>query len=88
MTSKFTEQEALNQPGELYRHKKGGIYRLDYITTLRQQGSTWKGEKVHKPGELLVTYQHLWPHEQGMFQRPHREFAQPDRFARIVHLQG
>lgn len=88
MKSRFTEQEALNQPGELYRHKNGGIYRLDYVTTLRQQRSAWKGNQPHKKGELLVTYQHLWPYEQGMFQRPHREFAQPDRFARIVNLKG
>lgn len=86
--SPLTEQEALNQPGELYRHKKGGIYRVDAITTLRNQRAEWKGEEPHKPGALLVTYKHLWPHEQGMFQRPHREFAQPDRFARIVNLKG
>lgn len=88
MASRFTEQEALNQSGELYRHKKGGIYKLVEVTTLRDSGTEWKGEKDHKKGETLATYRHLWPHDHAYYQRPHAEFIQPDRFAKIVRLQG
>lgn len=88
MASRFTEQEALNQPGELYRQKKGGIYRIHTITTLRDQSAEWKGEEPHKKGELTVVYDHLWPHDQATYQRPHREFTDPTRFLKIVRVHG
>lgn len=88
MASRFTEQEALNQPGELYRHKKGGIYRIHTITTLRDQTAEWKGESDHKKGELTVVYDHLWPHDHAFYQRPHREFTDTSRFKKIVRMQG
>lgn len=84
----MTEDEALNEPGELYRHKKGGIYRLDTITTLRYPHAEWKGDRPYKRGELLARYEHLWPHGHAMYQRPYAEFSQPERFAKIVRLQG
>lgn len=85
-TSKFTEAEALAQNGDLYRHKKGGIYRLLQITTVPNYGITWKGDKAYSPGELLAVYEHLWPHENGEFRRPYSEFSQPERFAKIIRI--
>ena len=54
----MTEDEALNLPGQVYRHYKGGIYRVLF-------------EALHtETEEVLVIYEHLWPHE-------HRHFARP-----------
>lgn len=85
---KLTEKEALNQHGELFRHKKGGIYRLDEITSIRRSDYEWKGERPFVRGQTLASYEHLWPHERGMFQRPYDEFEETDRFAPIVRLHG
>jgi len=84
----MTEADALNEPGELYRHKKGGIYRLRRVTSLRDSKLPWKGDQPYRKSQQLVTYEHLWPHMPSMFQRPYAEFMQPDRFAKIVRLQG
>jgi len=85
---KLTEKEALNEPGDLYRHKKGGIYRREAFTTVRDPKLPWKGQLKYSPGELLVTYEHLWPHDRAFYQRPHREMADQDRFVKIIHLRG
>lgn len=87
-TSHLSEAEALQQPGMLYRHKNGGIYRLLEITSIRNSNLKWKGNRDMRRGEMLMTYEHLWPHKQEKYQRPSEEFSQPDRFAYIVRLKG
>ena len=62
--SLFTsEQEALVAPGEIYRHYKGGIYRL-----------IGRNAKHSETGEVGVIYEHLWPHEHGYWFRAQEMF--------------
>lgn len=86
MMSKLTEAEALAHNGDLYRHKKGGIYRLLQITTIPNYGITWKGDEPYKQGDLLAIYEHLWPYANQEFRRPYAEFSQPERFAKIIQI--
>lgn len=58
----MTEEEALQTKGIIYRHYKGGIYR--FITIGKETGV----------GADVVIYEHLWPHERGVWVRPYQEF--------------
>jgi hypothetical protein len=55
---------------ELYLHKKGGIYRKLY-------------DAKHTDGGDVVVYEHIWPHEKGIWVRPKAEFEEAGRFTRI-----
>jgi hypothetical protein len=77
----MTESEALAMPGELYRHYKGGIYRV-----------IARGARHSETQETGTVYEHLWPHEPGIWFRPDTPAgffdALPDgrpRFERITH---
>lgn len=62
----------LKQQFHLYRHKKGGVYRKI-------------GEGRHADdGSAVVIYEHLWPHERGLWVRDKAEFEEPGRFERIT----
>lgn len=87
-TSNLSEAEALQQSGQLFRHKRNGIYRLLEITSMRRRDIIWAGNEDYKKSDMLATYEHLWPHPHQEYQRPYAEFSQPERFARIVRLQG
>ena len=72
-----TEEEALAAPGELYRHFKGGIYRI-----------VMRGVKDSETLEDGVIYEHLWPHEHRFWYRLESSFNEPRpdggvRFERI-----
>jgi hypothetical protein len=54
-----TKEEALAAPGEIYQHYKGGVYRL-----------LERGVKHSETLEVGVFYEHLWPHERGLWFRP------------------
>jgi hypothetical protein len=58
-----TEAEALKAEGQIYRHYKSGIYRLLYTD-------------VHhtETGEVLVIYEHLYPHKYQVYARPESMF--------------
>ena len=58
-----TEEEALAAPGEIYRHYKGGVYRL-----------VSRGVKHSETLEVGVVYEHLWPHEHEFWYRPEEMF--------------
>lgn len=58
-----TEKEALAAPGPIYRHYKGGIYRL-----------VQRGVRHSETGEVGVLYEHLWPHDHGFWFRPEALF--------------
>ncbi len=58
-----TEAEALSAPGEIYKHYKGGVYRLV------QRGVVHCD--THEPG---VLYEHLWPHVHQFWYRPESDF--------------
>lgn len=53
-----TEAEALAAPGEIYRHFKGGIYRVVMRGVLQSESL--------EPG---VVYEHLWPHAHEFWYR-------------------
>lgn len=56
MELSVTEEEALKVA--THRHYKGGLYRV-------------LGEATHsETGDILVVYEHLWPHEQSLWVRP------------------
>lgn len=61
--SNLTEEEALKEVGEIYRHYKGGIYRL-----------VLQNVKHTETGEIGVLYEHLWPHQHGYYFRPESLF--------------
>ena len=46
---------------EIYLHKKGGIYRKLY-------------DARHADGDDVVVYEHLWPHDRGVWVRRKEEF--------------
>lgn len=73
-----TEDEAFDaawrdaiEDGTIYLHKKGGVYR-----TLMEGRST-------DTGAAVIVYEHLWPHERGVWVRDLAEFHEPSRFTRI-----
>lgn len=57
--------------GEVFRHKKGGIYRT--LTT---------GKETEGGGDVVI-YEHLAPHERGVWVRDLAEFNEPGRFERV-----
>ena len=72
-----TEAEALAAAGEIYKHYKGGVYRL-----------LQRGVKNSETLEEGVLYEHLWPHDHGFWWRPESLFFGKledgsDRFSRI-----
>lgn len=56
----MTENEALQLA--THRHYKGGLYREIGVA------------KHSETEELLVVYEHLWPHERGLWVRPAEMF--------------
>lgn len=58
-----TEVEALAAEGEIYRHYKGGVYRL-----------VKRGVRHSESQETGVLYEHLWPHDHGFWFRPEELF--------------
>lgn len=56
----MTEDDALKLA--THRHYKGGLYRVI--------GSARHSETL----ETLTLYEHLWPHEQGLWVRPQAMF--------------
>jgi len=58
-----TKEEALAAPGEIYQHYKGGVYRL-----------IQRDVKHSETLELGVVYEHLWPHDHGLWYRPQELF--------------
>ena len=58
-----TEAEALAADGEIYKHYKGGVYRL-----------LKRGVRHSETLEIGVLYEHLWPHEHGFWFRPEELF--------------
>lgn len=54
-----TRPEALQAPGTIYEHYKGGIYRL--IDMDEEEG--------------IVTYEHLWPHSHEIYKRDVDDFV-------------
>ena len=56
------EQEALGLA--THRHYKGGLYR--FLSEARHS----------ETGEILVVYEHLWPHPRGLWVRPAAMFAE------------
>jgi len=63
MSKYSSREEALNQPGEIYTHYKGGVYRLLY-----------RDVKHTETNEIGVVYEHLYPHENRIFFRPQEMF--------------
>ncbi len=58
-----SESAALSASGEIYKHYKGGVYRL-----------VQRGVRHSETGEVGVLYEHLWPHEHGFWFRPEALF--------------
>lgn len=68
----FCDWATAVQRHELFRHKKGGIYRLVHRGRHADDGSR------------VVIYQHLWPHQVGLWVRNEAEFFEEGRFVRIA----
>lgn len=58
-----SEAEALAAEGEIYKHYKGGVYRLI------QRGV--RDCETLKPG---ILYEHLWPHDHFFWYRSEEDF--------------
>jgi hypothetical protein len=58
-----TEAEALAADGEIYKHYKGGVYRL-----------MQRGVKDCETLEDGVIYEHLWPHGHHFWYRSEKDF--------------
>ncbi len=58
-----TEAEALAAEGEVYKHYKGGVYRL-----------VKKGILDCESIEPGVLYEHLWPHRHDFWYRSEKDF--------------
>lgn len=58
-----TEAEALAAEGEIYKHYKGGVYRLVRRGVLDCE--------ILEPG---VLYEHLWPHNHDFWYRSEKDF--------------
>ncbi len=73
-----SETEALTAPGEIYKHYKGGVYRLVH-----------RGVKHSETGEVGVLYEHFWPHEHGYWFRPEELFfgSLPDGSPRFILIK-
>jgi hypothetical protein len=52
----MTEQEALKHA--THRHYKGGLYRVIGVA------------RHSETEEAMIVYEHLWPHERGLWVRP------------------
>ena len=61
---------------EIYLHKKGGIYRKI------KEGPMPEGD--HGAANIIVNYEHLWPHERAEAYRFKAEWEAPGRFVRIT----
>lgn len=74
-----TEAEALAAPGEIYRHYKGGVYRL-----------VERDVRHSETGEIGVLYEHLWPHDHGFWFRPQELFfgSLPDGSPRFHKIKS
>lgn len=62
--------DALAAPGAIYDHFKGGIYRK--LGKFIYQ----EGEFVPQQGDVMVAYEHLYPHEHSLFIRTDKDFRQ------------
>jgi hypothetical protein len=52
---------------DVYLHKKGGVYR-----------------KLHEANQgTVIVYEHIWPHERGVWVRDRAEFEDPGRFVKL-----
>lgn len=73
-----TQGEALNAPGLVYAHWKGGIYRLlSYVPAggrLPDVLPLNDAMEVPKEPADLVVYEHLWPHAHQYYVRTAAEF--------------
>ena len=58
-----SREEALQAPGEIYQHYKGGVYRL-----------VERDVRHSETLEVGVLYEHLWPHDHGFWFRPENLF--------------
>ena len=56
------EAEALNAPGDIYKHYKGGVYRRHFTVTAATDTPIQNGDE-------LVLYEHIHPNEHGFFVR-------------------
>lgn len=65
--------EHLCEHSAVYQHKKGGIYRV-----------IGEGRLTDDKSEVVV-YEHLGPHEKGIWVRAKGEFYEPGRFERLTH---
>ena len=61
-----TEADALQAQGEIYRHYKGGIYRI-----------VLRGVTHTQSDEVGIVYEHLWPHAHQYWFRPESIFFSP-----------
>jgi len=73
-----TEEEALAVEGDIYKHYKGGVYRL-----------VRRGVKHSETMEIGVLYEHLWPHAHEFWYRSENDFfstldSGEPRFKRII----
>ncbi len=65
-----TREDALNAPGEIYNHFKGGVYR-------KRGEFVWQdGEFAPKQGDVIVAYEHIFPHEHSFYARHKNDFEQ------------
>lgn len=89
-----TRDAALNAPGRVYLHFKGGVYRLltyvraaEPLPDVERLTETWEGGR---PAEDLVIYEHLWPHGHQHYVRPAAEFFdhEADRRAALGPVEG
>lgn len=58
-----SEADALNAPGTVYRHYKGGIYRVLFPHVKHTENN-----------EYGVVYEHLYPNPHGVYFRPQTMF--------------
>lgn len=56
-----------------HQHYKGGLYRLVGPVKDADTGRALLG----KGGELMLVYQHLWPHEKGLWVRSELDWNLP-----------
>lgn len=76
---KLTDSQLLElAPEATHQHKKGGLYRFMGLVRDADTG----GLALHQSGDVLVVYEHLYPHEQGFWLRRSDEFND-GRFRRL-----
>lgn len=62
--------EALAAPGLVYTHFKGGVYR-------KLGEFVWQdGDFSPKQGDVIVAYEHIFPHEHSLYARDKRDWTQ------------